>query len=291
MTPSTPESAEAMLSRARIISEALPYMQRYDDKTIVVKYGGHAMGDPDLARAFARDIVLLKQSGMKPIVVHGGGPQIGSMLDKLGIKSEFKNGLRVTDRATMEIVEMVLAGSINKQIVSALNAEGGRAIGLCGIDGNMIQVHTKNEKLGLVGEIDHIDTAVIDSALSAGFIPVISSVGIDSHGQPHNINADTAATKIAAALNAECLVFMSNIDGVMKDPKDKDSLLHKLTVVETESLKKDGTINGGMIPKVDACTDAIKDGVKKVFIINGEVPHALLIELLTNEGLGTMFVE
>ena len=262
--------------RAEILTQAVPYIKEYTGKYVVAKYGGNAMTDPVLKKNVMQDILLLHLIGVNVILVHGGGPDINAMLDALKIESHFENGLRVTDKDTMDVVQMVLAG---------------KAIGLCGIDGNMIQVHTKNEKLGLVGEIDHIDTGVIDSALSAGFIPVISSVGIDSKGQPHNINADTAATKIAAALNAECLVFMSNIDGVMKDPKDKDSLLHKLTVVETEALKKDGTINGGMIPKVDACTDAIKDGVKKVFIINGEVPHALLIELLTNEGLGTMFVE
>lgn len=277
--------------RAEILTQAVPYIKEYTGKYVVAKYGGNAMTDPVLKKNVMQDILLLHLIGVNVILVHGGGPDINAMLDALKIESHFENGLRVTDKGTMDVVQMVLAGKVNKDLVAYLTALGGKAIGLCGIDGNMIQVHTKNEKLGLVGEIDHIDTAVIDSALSAGFIPVISSVGIDSKGQPHNINADTAATKIAAALNAECLVFMSNIDGVMKDPKDKDSLLHKLTVVETEALKKDGTINGGMIPKVDACTDAIKDGVKKVFIINGEVPHALLIELLTNEGLGTMFVE
>ena len=277
--------------KAQILMNALPYIKKYSNKIVVVKYGGNAMINEDLRKSVMGDIVLLNLIGVKVVLVHGGGPHIKETLNKLGMESKFLNGLRVTDAETMKVVQMVLAGQVNKDLVNLIGTIGGKAIGLCGIDGNMIQVHTKNEKLGLVGEIDHIDTDVIDSALSTGFIPIISSVGIDSKGQPHNINADTAATKIAAALNAECLVFMSNIDGVMKDPKDKDSLLHKLTVVETEALKKDGTINGGMIPKVDACTDAIKDGVKKVFIINGEVPHALLIELLTNEGLGTMFVE
>lgn len=277
--------------RAEILTQAVPYIKEYTGKYVVAKYGGNAMTDPVLKKHVMQDILLLHLIGVKVILVHGGGPDINSMLDALHIESHFENGLRVTDAATMEVVQMVLAGKVNKGLVAYLSALGGKAIGLCGIDGNMIQVHTKDEKLGWVGEIDKIDTKIIDSALDGGYIPVISSVGIDEKGNAHNINADTAATKIAAALNAECLVFMSNIDGVMKDPKDKSTLYDALTLADTEALKKDGTINGGMIPKVDACTDAIKDGVQKVFIINGEVPHALLIELLTDEGLGTMFVK
>lgn len=277
--------------RAEILSQAIPYIKEYTGKYVVAKYGGNAMTDPVLKKNVMQDILLLRLIGVNVILVHGGGPDINQMLNKLHIESHFENGLRVTDKDTMEVVQMVLAGKVNKSLVADLSALGGKAVGLCGIDGNLIQVHTKDEKLGWVGEIDHIDKTVIDNLLAGGFIPVISSVGVDEKGQPHNINADTAATKIAAALNAECLVFMSNIEGVMADPKKPETLFKKLTMVETEALKKDGTISGGMIPKVDACTDALKDGVQKVFIINGEIPHALLIELLTDEGLGTMFVK
>lgn len=277
--------------RAEILSQAIPYIKEYTGKYVVAKYGGNAMTDPVLKKNVMQDILLLRLIGVNVILVHGGGPDINRMLNKLHIESHFENGLRVTDKDTMEVVQMVLAGKVNKSLVADLSALGGKAVGLCGIDGNLIQVHTKDEKLGLVGEIDSIDKSVIDNLLTGGFIPVISSVGVDEKGQPHNINADTAATKIAAALNAECLVFMSNIEGVMADPKKPETLYKKLTMVETEALKKDGTISGGMIPKVDACTDALKDGVQKVFIINGEIPHALLIELLTDEGLGTMFIK
>ena len=277
--------------RAEILSQAIPYIKEYTGKCIVAKYGGNAMTDPVLKKNVMEDILLLRLIGVNVILVHGGGPDINSMLDKLNIQSHFENGLRVTDKDTMEVVQMVLAGKVNKGLVADLTALGGKAVGLCGIDGKFIEVHTKDEKLGLVGEIDHIDTTIIENLLAGGYIPVISSVGIDKKGQPHNINADTAATKIAAALHAECLVFMSNIEGVMADPKKPETLYTKLTMTEVESLKKDGTISGGMIPKVDACTDGLKDGVQKVFIINGEVPHALLIELLTDEGLGTMFVK
>ena len=298
MTPSTPETAEAMLSRARIISEALPYMQRYDDKTIVVKYGGHAMGDPDLARAFARDIVLLKQSGMKPIVVHGGGPQIGSMLDKLGIKSEFKNGLRVTDRATMEIVEMVLAGSINKQIVSALNAEGGRAIGLCGKDGNLVTVEkatrtmrdpdSEMEKvidLGFVGEPKVVNPAVLDMVAKEDLIPVVAPVAPGIDGETYNVNADTFAGAIAGALNAKRLLLLTDVPGVLN--KDKQ-LISELTIEECRHLIADGTISGGMIPKIETCIYAIEQGVKGAVIVDGRVPHAMLLEILTDQAYGTM---
>ncbi len=277
--------------RAEILTQAVPYIKEYRGKYVVAKYGGNAMTDPVLKKNVMQDILLLHLIGVNVILVHGGGPDINEMLDALHIESHFENGLRVTDPATMEVVQMVLAGKVNKGLVAYLSSLGGLAVGLSGMDGDMIQVHTKDEKLGLVGEIDYVDVGIIENALKGGYIPVISSVGIDEAGRPHNINADTAATYIAAALNAECLVFMSNIDGVMKDPKDPASLYKSLTVAETEALKADGTISGGMIPKVDACTDAIQNGVQKVFIINGEVPHALLIELLTEEGLGTMFVK
>ena len=298
MTTSAPESAEAMLSRARIISEALPYMQRYDDKTIVVKYGGHAMGDPDLARAFARDIVLLKQSGMKPIVVHGGGPQIGAMLEKLGIKSEFKNGLRVTDRATVEVVEMVLAGSINKNIVSAINAEGGHAIGLCGKDGDLVTAErvtrtyrdpdSQIEKvldLGLVGEPKHVNPAVLDMVAREDLIPVVAPVAPGVDGETYNINADTFAGAIAGALHAARLLFLTDVPGVL----DREGqLLKQLTRAEALALIADGTISGGMIPKVETCFDALKRGVDAAVIVNGKAAHAVLLEIFTETGAGTL---
>nr|WP_237151949.1 acetylglutamate kinase [Oryzibacter oryziterrae] len=292
---------EAMVSRARIISEALPYMQRYDDKTIVVKYGGHAMGDEALSRAFARDIVLLKQSGMKPIVVHGGGPQIGAMLDKLGIKSEFKNGLRVTDKATVEIVEMVLAGSINKNIVSAINAEGGRAIGLCGKDGNLVTVQKatrtmrdpdsnieKVVDLGFVGEPKTVNPAMLDMVAKEDLIPVVAPVAPGEDGETYNVNADTFAGAIAGALKAARLLFLTDVPGVL----DKQGrLIKQLSKAEALALIADGTISGGMIPKVETCFDALERGVEAVVIVNGKTPHSVLLEIFTETGAGTLITQ
>jgi acetylglutamate kinase len=299
MTADTP-TAEDTVTRARIISEALPFMQRYDDKTVVVKYGGHAMGDESLARAFARDIVLLKQSGMKPIVVHGGGPQIGAMLDKLGIKSEFRAGLRVTDRATVEIVEMVLAGSINKNIVSAINAEGGRAIGLCGKDGAMVTVERatrtvrdpdsnieKIVDLGFVGEPTTVNPAVLHMVAKEELIPVIAPVAPGLDGETYNVNADTFAGAIAGALGATRLLFLTDVPGVL----DRNGqLIKELTVADARALIADGTISGGMIPKVETCIDALSGGVEGVVIVNGKVPHAVLLEIFTEHGAGTLIV-
>jgi acetylglutamate kinase len=300
MTPAeTPDAtAEDTLTRARIISQALPYMQRYDDKTIVVKYGGHAMGDAALSRAFARDIVLLKQSGMKPIVVHGGGPQIGAMLDKLGIKSEFRAGLRVTDRATVEIVEMVLAGSINKTIVAALNAEGGRAIGLCGKDGNMVVVEKATRTLrdpdsaierivdlGFVGEPTTVNPAVLNMVVKEELIPVIAPVAPDAAGDTYNVNADTFAGAIAGALGATRLLFLTDVPGVL----DRHGrLIKELSVGDARALIADGTISGGMIPKVETCIEALARGVEGVVIVNGRTPHAVLLEIFTEHGAGTL---
>jgi acetylglutamate kinase len=292
---------EAMVSRARIISEALPYMQRYDDKTIVVKYGGHAMGDETLSRAFARDIVLLKQSGMKPIVVHGGGPQIGAMLDKLGIKSEFKNGLRVTDKATVEIVEMVLAGSINKNIVSAINAEGGRAIGLCGKDGNLVTVQKatrtmrdpdsnieREVDLGFVGEPKTVNPAMLDMVAKEDLIPVVAPVAPGEDGETYNVNADTFAGAIAGALKAARLLFLTDVPGVL----DKQGrLIKELSKAEALALIADGTISGGMIPKVETCFDALERGVEAVVIVNGKTPHSVLLEIFTETGAGTLITQ
>lgn len=277
--------------RAEILTQAVPYIKEYTGKYVVAKYGGNAMTDPQLKKSVMQDILLLQLVGVKVILVHGGGPEISAMLKKLSIESHFENGLRVTDDDTMEVVQMVLAGKVNKSLAADLSALGGRAVGLCGIDGGLIRVHQKNEKLGHVGEIDEINTKILDDLLDGGFIPVISSIGIDDDGNPYNINADTAAAKIAAALHAESMVVMSNINGVLKDKDDENSLISQMSLADAEELKKSGIIAGGMIPKVDCCTNAVKEGVKKVFIINGEIPHAILIELLTDEGLGTMFTK
>lgn len=277
--------------RAEILTQAVPYIKEYTGKYVVAKYGGNAMTDPQLKKSVMQDILLLQLVGVKIILVHGGGHEISAMLKKLSIESHFENGLRVTDDDTMEVVQMVLAGKVNKSLAADLSALGGKAVGLCGIDGGLIKVHQKNEKLGHVGEIDEINTKILDDLLDGGFIPVISSIGIDDDGNPYNINADTAAAKIAAALHAESMVVMSNINGVLRDKDDENSLISQMSLADAEELKKSGIIAGGMIPKVDCCTNAVKEGVKKVFIINGEIPHAILIELLTDEGLGTMFTK
>lgn len=277
--------------RAQILTAAVPYIKEYTDKYVVVKYGGNAMTDPELKKSVMQDLLLLNLVGVKVVLVHGGGPEINSALDKMQIESTFKDGLRVTDEPTMEVVQMVLAGKVNKGLVANIVELGGKAVGLCGIDGNMIKVHKKNADLGLVGEIDDIDTTLIETVISQGYIPVLSSIGVDENGVAYNINADTVAAKVAGALQAETMVAMTNIDGVMRDKDNPTSLVPQLSVAEAEQLKQEGIIAGGMIPKVDCCLEAIEAGAQKVFIINGEIPHAILIELLTNEGLGTMFVK
>ena len=284
--------------QARLLSEALPFMQRYENKTIVVKYGGHAMGNSALAQAFARDIALLKQSGVNPIVVHGGGPQIGHMLEKMGIRSEFKGGLRVTDKATVEIVEMVLAGSINKEIVALINQEGEWAIGLCGKDGNMvfaekakrtvIDPESNIEKvvdLGFVGEPVEVDRTLLDLLARSEMIPVIAPVAPGRDGETYNINADTFAGAIAGALEAKRLLFLTDVPGVL----DRSGrLIDELSVAEARALIADGTISGGMIPKVETCMAALERGVEGVVILNGKVPHVVLLELFTEHGAGTL---
>jgi acetylglutamate kinase len=293
------ETSDA-IARARLISAALPYMLRYDGKVVVVKYGGHAMGDPDLARAFARDITLLETSGVRPIVVHGGGPQIGEMLTRLGIKSEFRAGLRVTDKPTVEVVEMVLAGSINKEIVMAINAEGGKAVGLSGKDGNMVFAErvTRTIKdpdsnverdidLGFVGEPKTVNRAVIDMLLKAELIPVIAPVAPGSDGHTYNVNADTFAGAIAGALGAARLLFLTDVPGVL----DRNGqLIRELRRAEAEALIADGTVYGGMIPKVETCIEALRRGVEGVVILNGKTPHAVLLELFTDHGAGTLIL-
>ena len=276
--------------QAAILMQALPHMLRYDDATVVVKYGGHAMGDETVARAFARDMVLLEQSGLNPVVVHGGGPQIGAMLKKLGIKSEFSDGLRVTDKATMDIVEMVLAGSINKQIVGFINAEGGRAVGLCGKDGNMVIARkaaptSEAVDLGFVGEPDKVDATVLEQILGRELIPVLAPVALGPNGETYNVNADTFAGAIAGALGAKRLLFLTDVPGVLD--RDKN-LIKELRVDDIHALIADGTITGGMIPKVETCIYAIEQGVEGVVILDGKSPHAVLVELLTDHGAGTL---
>jgi acetylglutamate kinase len=284
--------------QAAILMQALPHMLRYDEAIVVVKYGGHAMGDDAAERDFARDMVLLEQSGVNPVVVHGGGPQIGLMLQKLGIKSEFAGGLRITDRATVEIVEMVLAGSINKQIVGAINAEGGHAIGLCGKDGNMVvaskvqpTAYTKASgeediiDLGFVGEPAKVDTTVLDQVLGRDLIPVLAPVAAGFDGETYNVNADTFAGAIAGALKAKRLLLLTDVPGVLD--KDKN-LIKALHVEEIRGLIADGTITGGMIPKVETCIYALEQGVEGVVILDGKTPHAVLVELLTDHGAGTL---
>jgi len=276
--------------RAEILTQALPYIQKYNNKIIVVKYGGNAMINEELKNSVMEDIVLLSLIGIRVVLVHGGGPEITDMLKKVGKKSEFVNGLRVTDKETAEIVQMVLAGKINKSLVALIQSIGGKAVGICGMDGGLIKAEVLDEKLGYVGKITEVDTALINDVLEKGYIPVISTVGYDNDGNAYNINADTAASKIASELKAESLISMTDIAGILRDKDDPSTLISKINVSDTPLLVRQGIISGGMIPKVECCTEAIRRGVKKVFIIDGRVPHSILIEILTDEGLGTMFV-
>ena len=302
MNTKTPKAAADIPAdahqQARILVQALPHMQRYDDEIVVVKYGGHAMGDEPVARDFACDIVLLEQSGVNPVVVHGGGPQIGDLLKRLGIKSEFAAGLRVTDAATVEIVEMVLAGSINKQIVGFINEAGGRAVGLCGKDGNMVLARKlsravadpgshieKIVDLGFVGEPAKVDITVLDQILGRELIPVLAPVAAGLEGGTFNVNADTFAGAIAGALKAKRLILLTDVPGVLDKSK---KLIKQLTLADARRLIADGTISGGMIPKVETCIDALDQGVEGVVILDGKVPHAVLLELLTDHGAGTL---
>ena len=278
------------MQRAEILTEALPYIKKYYNKIIVVKYGGNAMINEELKNAVMGDLVLLALIGIKVVLVHGGGPEITDMLAKVGKKSEFVNGLRVTDRETVDIVQMVLAGKVNKSLVNLIQNKGGKAMGLCGIDGHMIEARQINRDLGYVGEISEVNVEPIHDLLDKGYIPVISTIGCDKEGNVYNINADTAAARIAGELNAESLISMTDIEGILRDKNDPSTLISKVFVSDAPQLVKDGVISGGMIPKVDCCIEAIRRGVKKVFIIDGRVPHSILIETLTDEGMGTMFV-
>lgn len=294
--PDKPRAPAPM--EAAILSKALPFMQRYDKQTVVIKYGGHAMGDPELAESFARDIVLLKQSGVNPVVVHGGGPQIGALLEKLGIKSEFKHGLRVTDQDTVDVVEMVLAGSINKQIVAAINSQGGRAVGICGKDANLMTVRKLEKQvadpdsnlmkavdLGFVGEPTNVDPHIVEVIIKSDLIPVIAPLGLSREGQTYNINADTFASELAARMLAKRLLLLTDVEGVL-DSQGK--LIQQLTIEEARTLIEDGTISGGMIPKIESCISVVQNGVEAVVIINGKVQHAVLLELFTEHGAGTL---
>ena len=276
--------------RAEVLTQALPYIQKYNNKIIVVKYGGNAMINDELKDAVMGDIVLLSLIGIKVVLVHGGGPEITQMLKQVGKESEFVNGLRVTDKETVDIVQMVLAGKVNKNLVNLLHHKGGNAIGLCGIDGHMIEAEILNPELGYVGEITNVNVQPITDILEKGYIPVISTVGCDKEGNVYNINADTAASKIAGILGAESLISMTDIEGILRDKDDPSTLIPKICTEDAPKLVEEGVISGGMIPKVECCIDAINSGVRKVFIIDGRIPHSILIETLTDEGIGTMFV-
>ena len=276
--------------RAEILTQALPYIQKYNGKIVVVKYGGNAMTSDDLKQQVMEDIVLMSLIGVKIVLVHGGGPEITEMLGKTGKKSEFIDGLRVTDRETVDIVQMVLAGKINKSLVNLLEMKGGKAMGISGIDGHMIEAEVKDERLGFVGKITGVNVEPVTDLLEKGYIPVVSTVGCDKSGNVYNINADTAAAQIAAAMGAESLIAMTDIAGILRDRDDPSSLIPLIDIEDATALFEEGIISGGMIPKVECSIDAIRRGVKKVIILDGRIPHAILIETLTDEGAGTMVV-
>ena len=277
--------------RAAVLVHALPYIQEYTGKIVVIKYGGNAMINEELKDSVMRDIVLLSLIGVKVVLVHGGGPEITDMLKRIGKESRFVDGLRVTDKETADIVQMVLAGKINKRLVALIENKGGKAIGLSGMDGHMIEAKAKDVRLGYVGEITRVNVAPILDVIDKGYIPVVSTVGCDGEGNVYNINADTAAARIAGELGAESLISMTDIAGILKDKNDPATLIPVIRTSDAPALIADGTIGGGMIPKVECCIHAIHWGVNRVFILDGRVPHAILIEMLTNEGIGTMFTE
>ena len=274
--------------RAQILVEALPYIEKYRGEVVVVKYGGNAMINEQLRQQVMEDIVLLHLIGVKVVLVHGGGPEISDLMEKLGKKAEFVNGLRVTDKETVDIVQMVLAGKINKTLVNLLEMKGGQAMGISGMDGRLIEAAIKDERLGYVGEITHINIQPVEDLLEKGYIPVISTLGCDREGNAYNINGDTAAAEVAGALEAERLIMLSDIPGLLRDKDDPSTLIPELSVAEAGQLRRAGVISGGMIPKMECCVEAIRKGVKKVIIMDGRVPHSILMELLTDEGAGTM---
>ena len=276
--------------RAEVLTQALPYIKEYNGKILVVKYGGNAMINQTLKEQVMEDIVLLHLIGVKVVLVHGGGPEISEMMNKLGKQPQFVDGLRVTDKETVDIVQMVLAGKINKSLVNYLEMKGGKAMGVSGMDGKLIEAKMKDERLGYVGEITNVNIGCVNDLLEKGYIPVISTVGCDDQGNVYNINGDTAAARIAGALGAERLIMMTDIAGILKDKDDVSTLIPEITISQAKQLFTDGIISGGMIPKVNCCIDAIGHGVKKVIIMDGRVPHSILMEILTDEGAGTMVV-
>ena len=282
---------EEAANRVHVLSEALPYIQKFANRTIVVKYGGAAMKDNQLKAGVIRDIVFLRSVGVCPIVVHGGGPEINIWLNKLGIEAKFKDGLRVTDADTMDVVEMVLAGRVNKDLVTLINQAGGSAVGLCGKDGNLIEARpVATEGIGFVGEVSSVDIGLIKSLVKNGYVPIISSVAADENGQAYNINADTVAGEIAAALQAEKLILLTDTPGILEDYHDRSTLIAQLDIQKARQLIDIGVVSGGMIPKVSCCVRSLAQGVKAAHIIDGRVPHALLLEILTDEGIGSMIL-
>ncbi len=285
----SPEQMQNYMDRATVLAEALPYIQKYNGKTVVVKYGGNAMVSERLRDAVISDILLLHLVGIRVMMVHGGGPEIGHMLDKLGKKSRFVNGLRYTDEETMDVVQQVLCGKINKNLVATINRMGAKAIGLCGLDGGLLQAKKLHDQYGLVGEITSVCPQVVNDALNAGYIPVISTVaqGVDANTS-YNINADTAAAELAIAVGAEKLILLTDVKGVLRNPKDESTLIPQIRLPDIPSLMQDGTISGGMIPKVDCCVSAIRQGVHRTHILDGRIPHSILIEMLSHKGIGSM---
>ena len=284
------EQIEQSKQKAEVLTEALPYIRRFNNCYVVVKYGGNAMINEELKDAVIHDLVLLNLVGVKVVIVHGGGPEINEMLGKIGKESKFVNGLRYTDEETINIVQMVLCGKVNKDLVDLLYSHKGRAVGLCGLDDHMIEAEQLDPDLGLVGEITQVNVSLINDVLEKGYIPVISTVAAGKDGTVYNINADTAAARIAAEMKSENLILMTDIKGLLEDKDDDSTLIHTVGVSEVPYLKKQGIISGGMIPKIDCCVEAVRRGVKKANIIDGRIPHSILIELLTNEGAGTMII-
>ena len=278
-------------NRAQVLVQAMPYIQKYAGKTVVVKYGGNAMINEELKSAVMSDIVLLQLVGVNVVLVHGGGPEINAMLKKTGKESKFVNGMRVTDEETIDIVQMVLAGKVNKSLANQLNLSGGKAIGLCGLDGNLLKAEKqiKNGDIGFVGDITDVDVTVINDVINSGYIPVIATVAGGSEGEVYNINADIAASAIAAKLNAKKLILMTDVRGLLRDKDDEDTLISVVNVSEVPRLKNEGIISGGMIPKIDCCVEAVRQGVDRAHILDGRIPHSILIELFSDEGIGTMF--
>ena len=277
-----------MSTKAEILLEALPYIQRFRDKVVVVKYGGAAMTDPDLSSLFAQDVVLMRSVGMKPVVVHGGGPQIGSLMRRLGMEPEFRDGLRVTDAETLDVARMVLVGKVNRDIVSSINVHGPLAVGLSGEDAGLITASARHPDLGYVGNVDSVNPGILDRLLAEELIPIVATIGTDLEGQAYNINADTAAGAVAEAVRAEKLVYLTDVLGVLRDVADPQSLITTASADELDKLIEEGVLTGGMIPKITSCTRAVRNGVAHAHILDGRVPHALLLEMFTRDGIGTM---